>query len=92
MKKKENNNFRCFSSRSWLFILIIDCENNVKIDVCILENTFVKGILGTTLPNKDQKLINIKKQLKTMIFWSYQAVLKRWKSKTKQGYYKHKFI
>ena len=37
-------------------------ENNVKIDVCILENTFVKGILGTTLPpNKDQKLINIKK-------------------------------
>ena len=25
-------------------------ENNVKIDVCILENTFVKGILGTTLP------------------------------------------
>ncbi len=37
-------------------------ENKVSVDVCILENTFVKGFLGTTLPpNKDQKLINIKK-------------------------------
>tara|TARA_A100000164_G_C21394253_1_gene534685 strand:- start:32 stop:553 length:522 start_codon:yes stop_codon:yes gene_type:complete len=33
-----------------------------KIDVCILEGTPVKGFLGTTLPpNKDQKIIDIKK-------------------------------
>ena len=33
-----------------------------KLDVCILEGTPVKGFLGTTLPpNKDQKIIDIKK-------------------------------
>ena len=33
-----------------------------KIDVCILEGAPVKGFLGTTLPpNKDQKIIDIKK-------------------------------
>ena len=36
-------------------------ENNVKIDVCILENTFVKGILEQLPPNKDQKTDKYKK-------------------------------
>ena len=35
-------------------------EEDIELDVSILENTFVKGILGTTLPpNKNQKLIKI---------------------------------
>ena len=35
-------------------------EEDIEVDVSILENTFVKGILGTTLPpNKNQKLIKI---------------------------------
>ena len=33
-------------------------EENIDVDVCMLEGTFVKGFLGTTLPpNKDQKIL-----------------------------------
>ena len=35
-------------------------EEDIDVDVCILEGTFVKGFLGTTLPlNKDQKILKI---------------------------------
>ena len=35
-------------------------EEDFKIDVCLNEKKFVKGILGTDIPpNKDQKLVNI---------------------------------
>lgn len=35
-------------------------EEDVDVDVCILEGTFVKGFLGTTLPpNKNQKILKI---------------------------------
>ena len=35
-------------------------EENIDVDVCMLEGTFVKGFLGTTLPpNKDQKNFKI---------------------------------
>ncbi len=35
-------------------------EENIDVDVCMLEGTFVKGFLGTTLPpNKDQKIFKI---------------------------------
>ena len=37
-------------------------EENFKIDVCINENKFVKGILGTDIPpNKSQKIFDISK-------------------------------
>ena len=33
-------------------------EENIDVDVCMIEGTFVKGFLGTTLPpNKDQKIL-----------------------------------
>lgn len=35
-------------------------EENISVDVCMNEGSFVKGILGTTLPpNKDQKIKTI---------------------------------
>ena len=37
-------------------------EDGFEVDVCLNENTQVKGILGTSIPpNKDQKLISIDK-------------------------------
>mgnify|MGYP001300609529 CR=1 FL=1 len=51
-------------------------EENFYVDVCILENDFVKGILGTTLPpNKNQNLISIDKLKKISKKNSYDILV-----------------
>ena len=61
MKKKSYNYFRSScSDHEFIYPYYRLLEEDIEVDVSILENTFVKGILGTTLPpNKNQKLIKI---------------------------------